>query len=229
MNRFIIINSVLTILLFATSCSLLTGSSDEPELRFEEEQYIVDGEVRKAYRSLDVISVRLIADTNVDEFNSYIDSLGLQPVTSFYHSPYSAISESQVQRKALIVFLLPSNADRSQFFSFSDNLSEDSFAKNSFIEYSLPAYSSDPVNTSWYYPDNIIALLPLSEDFSETELADQFNLELHSYLNLNELHMYAFSDHQFLHGSPYELAGAIYESGDYKYVVPNSYRHVSLF
>lgn len=229
MNRFIFINSVLAVLLFATSCSLLTGSSDEPELRFEEEQYIVDGEVKKTYRSLDVISVRLKADTDPDEFNSYIDSLGLQPVTSFHHSPYSAISESQVQRKALIVFLLPSNADRSQFFSFSDNLNEDSFAKNRFIEYSLPAYSYDPENTSWYYPDNRIMVLPLSEGFSETELSGQFNLELHSYLNLNEIHMYTFSDRQFLHGSPYELAGAIYESGDYKYVVPNSFRYVSLF
>ncbi|MCH8535391.1 MAG: hypothetical protein LAT51_10015 [Flavobacteriaceae bacterium] len=217
----IIFSTVFVLSLFIYSCSMITGNQDEPEFRFEKETYIVEGEVLNTYRSLDVISIQLKTGIDLEEFNEYVKSNGLQHVRPFSHSHYSAVTATQIQGHAPIVLLLPSNVDHSQYYSFSDNLNEDSFANNRFIVYSLPAYTRDPEQLAWYYPNNIISVKPSTEDFSVTQLSEQFNLEFQSKNSLIDL--YTFSDIHFSHGSPYNLAQSIYDSGNYKYVVPNGF------
>lgn len=221
MNKLIVINSVLVFVLFFYSCSDISGSTDEPELQFEKETFIVDNEEINTFRSLNVISISLKPDIDLDEFNDYINSMDLQLITRFTHSPYSKVSDSQFQGHGPIILLLPSNADYNQFYSFSDNLKEDSFAKNPFINYSLPAYIRDPEQLTWYYPNNKISVKPKAEDFSVSELSEQFNLEFQSKNSLIDL--YLFKDNEFLHGSPYELARNIYESENFRYVVPDGF------
>lgn len=221
MNRLIILSTGFVLFLFIYSCSLISGSTDEPEFRFEKETFIVDGEVRNIYRSLDVITILPKKDIDLEEFNEYITSTGLQLVKPFNHSQYSAITASQLEGHMPIVLLLPFNADRRHYYSFSANLNEDSFANNQFIVYSLPAYTWNPDELSWFYPNNLITVKPSTEDFSPSDLSEQFNLE---FLSKNSLvAMYTFSDNHFLHGTPYELAQSIYDSGNYDFVVPDGF------
>lgn len=219
MRKIISIISVIVISLFMYSCSKISGSDDERELRFEKEYFYVDDEIIETYRSLDVISIVLKPDIDIDEFQQYISSKGLQLISSFNHIHYSILRDFQLPGP--LILLLPENADYSQYYSFSENLTEDSFANNRFIKYSLPAYTHDIENPGWYYPNNKISVKPKTDDFSVSEFSEQFNLEFQSK-NV-QIDLYNFIDNQFLHGSPYELAVSIYNSGDYRYVVPDGY------
>lgn len=224
MIRLISLSTIFVFSLFIYSCSMITGSSQEPDFQFEKETFVVHGEIKDTYRSLDVISIRVKTDIDIEEFNDDIKATDLQLLTPFSHSRYSAVTTRQVQSPLPIVLLLPHNVNRSHFYSFSDNLNDDSFANNPFIVYSLPAYTRDPKKLSWYYPNNKISLKPSTEDFSASEFLEQFNLE---FLSKNpQIDLYTFSDNYFSHGSPYELAQSIFDSGVYKYVVPDAFHKI---
>ncbi|MCH8487233.1 MAG: hypothetical protein LAT75_10210 [Candidatus Cyclonatronum sp.] len=221
MNKLVFISSFLVTAIIFSSCSGITGSTEEPVYEFSEESFFVDGKEIKTFRSLNVISVGLKPDTDADAFHDYINDMGLQLISAFTHQHYSRIPDSQLSSLSPVILLLPPGADNAQFYSFSDNLREDSFANNPFIRYSLPAYSSDPEKEAWYYPNNLISVKPSAEDFSVSELSAQFSLE---FLSKNsQIDLYLFRDNAFRHGTPYTLAKNIYESGNFRYVVPDGF------
>lgn len=221
------IASVLFLTLLMYSCSMITESTYDPELRFEKEQFYVENEIIDIYRSLNVISVGLKSDIDLNEFQQYLKSQGLQPITPFSHIRYSTLYNNHSGRNFPLILLLPKNAKIGQFYSYSKDLTKNSFARNPFIEYSLPAYSRDLDGKRWYYLNNIITVKPSTDEFSVLEFSKEFNLEFVSKYPLIE--MYTFIDNQFLNGNPYELSNKIYQSGNYSFAIPDAFEQVTLF
>ncbi len=213
---------VLTILLF--SCSIITGSNNELELSFEPEYFISNDKVIETFRSHNFISVLLRDDIDADSFIEYLDTTGLHLVQKFRHTKPSYLNQSQKEGQLPIILKLPENIDRNQYYSFSTSLSNDSFASNPYIVYSLPAYSRDRGEHNWYYPNNRIAVKPTSDNFSIDHLTEQFNIEFVS--KNTQIDLYTFVDNNFKNGSPYELANKIFESGEFKYVMPNGFSEI---
>jgi hypothetical protein len=225
MNRNISGLLIFTASVIVLSCTNPVGSDEESDLSFQEEYYIVNSDTFTVYRSPDIIAVYLSPEADLEELNQLVQSNNLQPLRPFTHEPYDVIMNLQAHSHMPVILRLPKNTDRSQFYSFSKDLTGECFAKNLLVAFSLPAYRMDMDNDHWFYPNNQIMVKPEDADFSYSDLESSFNL---TYVSTNELiNTYRFEDNAFAHGSPYELSRAVFYSGSYRYVVPNGYMHIS--
>jgi len=207
------------------SCTNPVGSDIGSDPGFQEEYYVVNSDTFTVYRSPDIIAVYLSSEAGLEELNQLVQSNNLQPLRPFTHEPYDVIMNHQAHSHMPVILRLPKNTDRSQFYSFSKDLTGECFAKNPLIAFSLPAYRMDMDNDHWFYPDNQIIVKPEEAGFSYSDLESSFNI---TYVSKNELiNTYRFNDNAFTNGSPYELSNAIFYSGTYQYVVPNGYSHIS--